>query len=111
MCLIWTEKNRIQSKKKLTYREQCPLKREAYLDALQRAQQHGKVPVYGDESGFATESILGYAYAPKGVPVADQISVHQYRSTSLIAARINGSFTVTSLLFEGQRMQRRSMRG
>ena len=47
---------------------------------------------------------LGYAYAPKGVPVADQISVHQYRSTSLIAARINGSFTVTSLLFEGQRM-------
>ena len=47
---------------------------------------------------------LGYAYAPKGVPVADQISGHQYRSTSLIAARINGSFTVTSLLFEGQRM-------
>ena len=58
------------------------------------------MPVYGDESGFATESVRRYAYAPKGVPVEDQISGHRYRSTSLIAARINGSFTVP-LLFEG----------
>ena len=44
-------------KKTLTYKEQCPLKREAYLTALRTALACGKIPVFVDESGFSIESV------------------------------------------------------
>lgn len=89
-----------REKKTLTYKEQCPLKREAYLNALQAAQQCGKTPVFVDESGFTTESTRRYAYAPRGICVEDKVSSNRYRCTSLIAAHIAGCFRVP-VLFEG----------
>ena len=64
------------------------------------AQKNGKTPVFVDESGFTTESVQQYAYAPGGVCVSDKISSNQYRSTTLIAAQIRGRFTAP-VLFEG----------
>ena len=49
---------------------------------------------------YSIESARQYAYAPKGVSIEDTISSNQYRHTSLIAARVNGCFTVP-MLFEG----------
>ena len=61
----------------------------------------GKTPVYVDESGFLTSQLRWYAYAPKGVCVQDKISgSHRYGSTTLIVARIGGSFTAP-VLFQG----------
>ena len=89
-------------KKTLTYKEQCPAKRQVYLDALAlEVQEGGKTPVYVDESGFSNTDVRRYAYARKGSCVKDKISgSHRYASTSLIAARIGDCFTVP-LLFPG----------
>ena len=84
-----------------TYKEQCPVKRQEYLSAFQEATQtHGKTPVYIDESGFTKTDFRRYAYAPRGVSVADKVPSHRYTTTTLIAARLDGSFTAP-LLFEG----------
>ena len=85
-----------------TYKEQCPVKRHAYIAEFQRATDVcGKTPVYVDETGFAISDFRRYAYAPKGVCVADKIpGSHRYQTTSLIAARIDGSIRVP-VLFEG----------
>ena len=64
------------------------------------ALRNGKTPVFVDESGFTAESVRQYAYAPKGVCVPDKISSNRYRSTTLIAAQIQGRFTAP-VLFEG----------
>ena len=64
------------------------------------AHKNGKTPVFVDKSGFATESVRQYAYAPRGVCVSDKISRKRYRSTPLIAAQIRGRFTAP-VLFEG----------
>ena len=49
-----------------TYKEQCPVKREAYLSCFeQEVVIGGKHPVYIDETGFAEEDFRRYAYAPK----------------------------------------------
>jgi putative transposase len=102
LYLVRTEKTQYHSKKKRrTYKEQCPLKREAYLSSLQlETDVRGKTPVYIDETGFATSGFREYAYALKGVAVADQVSGNRYRRTSLIAARIAKCFTAP-VLFEG----------
>ena len=91
-----------REKKTLTYKEQCPEKRQAYLDALHlEVDVGGKTAAYVDESGFPTSDVRRYAYAPKGVCVADKISGSQrYQSTSLIAARIGDGFTAP-VLFQG----------
>ena len=61
----------------------------------------GPTSVYVDESGFSNADVRRYAYAPKGNSVSDKISgSHRYTSTSLIAARIEGTFTVP-VLFQG----------
>lgn len=64
------------------------------------ALQNGKIPVFVDESGFTIECVRQYAYAPRGVCVADKISSNRYRSTTLIAAQIEGRFTAP-MLFGG----------
>ena len=60
----------------------------------------GKHPVYIDETGFSEEDFRRYAYAPRGVCVEDKVPSRRYRSTTLIAARLEGCFTAP-LLFEG----------
>lgn len=90
----------LAKKKTFTYKEQCSVKQEDYNTELQRALQSGKTPVFVDESGFTKESVREYAYAPKGVCVADKISSNRYRWTTLIAAQIAGCFTAP-MLFEG----------
>lgn len=87
-------------KKTFTYKEQCPIKQEVYQTELQAALQNGKTPVFVDESGFSTESVRQFAYAPRGVSVSDKISGNRYRRTTLIAANIQGCFT-SPMLFEG----------
>ena len=89
-------------KKTLTYKEQCPEKRQVYLDALHlEVDVAGKTAAYVDESGFPTSEVRRYAYAPKGVCVRDKISgTQRYKSTSLIAARIGDCFTAP-VLFQG----------
>ena len=64
------------------------------------ALKNGKTPVFVDESGFTTESVRQYAYAPEGGCVRDKISGNRYRSTTLIAVRLQGRFTAP-VLFEG----------
>ena len=103
MYLVYAEATQDHSKKKThTYKEQCPIKREAYVAEFQRATEVcGKTPVYVDETGFAISDFRRYAYAPKGVCVVDKISgSHRYKTTSLIAARIDGSMRVP-VLFQG----------
>ena len=89
-------------KKTLTYREQCPAKRQAYLDAFAcEVRDSGKTAVSVDECGFPSSQVRRYAYAPRGLCVNDKISgSHRYTSTSLIAARIGDTFTAP-VLFQG----------
>ena len=77
MRIKWTETTQYHSKKKRqTYKEQCPVKREpTYLSALDlETQVRGKILVYVDETGFARASFREYAYAPKGICVEDRVS-------------------------------------
>lgn len=60
----------------------------------------GKHPVYIDETGFEAEDFRRYAYAPRGTCVEDKVPSRRYRSTTLIAARLDGRFTVP-VLFQG----------
>ena len=89
-------------KKTLTYKEQCPAKRQVYLDAFARqVRDSDKTAVYVDECGFPSSELRRYAYAPRGLCVKDKISgSHRYTSTSLIAARIGDTFTAP-VLFRG----------
>ena len=85
----------------MSYKEQCPIKRREYLSALQQeTQAHCKTPVYLDETGFSETDFRRYAYAPKGIRVEAKVPSHRYTTTTLIAARLDGCFTVP-LLFEG----------
>ena len=60
----------------------------------------GKHPVYIDETGFEAEDFRRYAYAPRGICVEAKVPSRRYRSTTLIAARLDGRFTVP-VLFQG----------
>ena len=68
--------------------------------ALQQETEKGKKLVYIDESGFKKTDFRRYAYAPKGVCVEAKVPSHRYTTTTLIAACLDGCFTVP-LLFEG----------
>ena len=76
------------------------MKRQEYLSALQQETATGKKLVYIDESGFTKTDFRRYAYAPKGTRVEAEVPSHRYTTTTLIAARLDGRFTVP-LLFEG----------
>ena len=87
--------NITRKKKTRTYKEQYPVKRQAYLLALQEETVvGGKVPVYVDETGFSETDFREYAYASKGICVEDKVASHRYTTTTLIAARLDGCFTV-----------------
>ena len=62
----------------------------------------GKSLVYADESGFRQESHRRYAYAPRGECVLGLISsgTHSHNET-LLAARIENTFTATKLVHGG----------
>ena len=102
MYFIYAQETQYHAKKTLTYKEQCPTKRRAYLDALAcQVQGAGKTPAYVDECGFPSSERRRYAYAARGVCVSDKISgSYRYKSTSLIAARIGDTFRVP-VLFQG----------
>ena len=75
-------------------------KRETYQKQLETEKQNGKSPVYVDECGFSAEAFRPYAYAPRGELVHGLVSGQKHRTTSLIAANIDGMFMAHSL-FEG----------
>ena len=53
-----------------------------------------------DECGFPAEAFRPYAYALSGEPICDLVCSQKHRTTSMIAARIEGVFTAHTL-FEG----------
>ena len=57
----------------------------------------GKSVVYADESGFRDESHRRYEYAPKGEAVYGLISSQRTRTTTLLTARFQGTFTAVRL--------------
>lgn len=87
-------------KKTLGYKERCDKKRQAYVQQLIQLKASGKSVVYADESGFRDHSYRRYGYAPKGEQVFGLISSQRTRTTTLIAARFEHSFTAARL-FEG----------
>ena len=61
----------------------------------------GKSAVYADESGFRDESYRRFGYAPKGEAVYGLISSQRTRTTTLLAARFQGTFMGVRLLRGG----------
>ena len=57
--------------------------------------------VYADESGFRDESYRRFGYAPKGEAVYGLISSQRTRTTTLLAARFQGTFMAARLLQGG----------
>lgn len=98
-------------KKTLGYKERWDTKRAAYRHALAEKRAAGKTIIYTDECGFRAESYRCHEYAPKGDPVFGWVSGKRTRTTTLVAARIGSTFTV-SCLFDGEtEMLRASMLG
>ena len=85
-------------KKLIGYKERCEHKRQTYLQELALVKASGKSVVYADESGFRQESHRRYAYAPRGECVLGLISSQRTRTTTLLAARIENTFTATKLI-------------
>lgn len=68
--------NSIPQKKTLTYKQQCPIKRQAYLDTLDSEMRvKGKIPTYVDEYGFLSSELRRYTYAPRGIWIRDKYRV------------------------------------
>ena len=89
-----------REKKTLGYRERCDEQRTAYRQTLVEKQATGKTIVYVDECGFTAESYRRHGYAPRGECVFGLIHSQHRRTTTLVAARIDSSFTVPCL-FDG----------
>ena len=89
-----------REKKTLGYKERCDEKREIYRQALTEKHTAGKKIVYVDECGFRAESYRRHGYAPKGECVFGLISGTRTRTTTLVAARIDSTFTAPCL-FDG----------
>ena len=64
-------------------------------------RESGKCLVYVDEAGFRCESFRRYAYAPRGECVLGLISSQRTRTMTLLAARIENTFTATQLVQGG----------
>ena len=90
----------ITRKKTLGYKQRCDEKRATYRQELAVKEAEDKSTVYLDECGFCAESFRAYAYAPKGEPTFGLISSQRNRKTTMVAARIDDTFTAFSL-FEG----------
>ena len=85
-------------KKTLGYKERCDEKR--FRQTLAEKYTAGKKIVYIDECGFRAESYRRHGYAPKGEPVFGFVSGTRTRTTTLVAARIDSTFTAPCL-FDG----------
>jgi len=100
--MVWTSETRVYAKKKqIGYKERCDQKRQAYLQAFAVLKASGKSVVYADESGFRQESYRRYAYARRGECVLGLISSQRTRTTTLIAARMENTFTAARLIQGG----------
>ena len=87
-------------KKTIGYKERCDEKRQVYRQALAEKNAAGKKRVDVDECGFRAESYRRYGYAPKGDPIFGLISDTRTRTTTLVDARIDSTFTAPCL-FDG----------
>lgn len=87
----------LHEKKTLGYKERCDEKRQVYRQALTEKYTAGKKIVYVDECGFRAESYRQHGYAPKGERVLGLISGRRTRTTTLVAARIDSTFTAPCL--------------
>ena len=83
------------------HKERCPKQRAAYRQELAMLKQSGKCVVYADESGFRDASHRRFGYAPRGEAVYGLISSQRTRTTTLLAARFQGTFTAVRLLQGG----------
>ena len=61
----------------------------------------GKSVVYADESGFQQESHRRYGYTPRGEAVFGLISSQRRRTTTLLGARFEDTFTAGKLVQGG----------
>ena len=101
MYRIWAAKTQHHAKKKTPgYKQRCDEKRATYREDFTVKEADGKSAVYVDECGFCDESFRPYAYAPKGETILGLISSQRTRKTTMVAARLEETFTAFSL-FEG----------
>ena len=94
------ENSTSREKKTPGYKQRCDEKRATYREDLTVKEADGKSAVYVDECGFCDESFRPYAYAPKGETILGLISSQRTRKTTMVAARLEETFTAFSL-FEG----------
>ena len=87
------ENSASREKKTLGYKQRCDEKRATYCQDLAVKEAAGKSVVYVDECGFCAERFIPYAYAPQGAPVLGLISSQRTRKTTMVAARIEETFT------------------
>ena len=87
-------------KKTIGYKQRCDTQRAIYRQALAEKQAAGKTIIYADECGFRAESYRRHGYAPRGESVLGLVSGKRTRTTTLVAARIDSTFTA-ACLFDG----------
>ena len=94
------DENSVSREKKRPSDTRSDTKRQVYRQALAEKHAAGKKIVYVDECGFRAESYRRHGYAPKGECVLGLISGTRTRTTTLVAARIESTFTAPGL-FDG----------
>ena len=73
-------------KKTLAHPKSCPLKRAKYLSKLNEYIAQGFAIVYMDESGFESETLRPFGYAPIGKPCIDSYNWQGKKRTNVIGA-------------------------
>ena len=73
-------------KKTLEHPKACPIKRAKYLSKLNEYIAQGFAIVYMDESGFESETLRPFGYAPIGKPCIDSYNWQGKKRTNVIGA-------------------------
>ena len=73
-------------KKSLEHPKACPIKRADYLSKLNEYIAQGFAIVYMDESGFESETLRPFGYAPIGKPCIDSYNWPGKKRTNVIGA-------------------------
>ena len=76
----------LAKKKTLAHPKACPLKRAKYLSKLNEHIAQGFAIVYMDESGFESETLRPFGYAPIGKPCIDSYNWQGKKRTNVIGA-------------------------
>ena len=76
----------LAKKKTLEHPKACPVRRATYLTKLNHYIAQGFAIVYMDESGFESETIRRYGYAPIGSPCIDRYNWQAKDRTNVIGA-------------------------